>query len=71
MEAEVLDNVEAARFLGVSPETLPQWRVRGNGPPFVRVGRRVVYRRATLERWLQEREVTSTSDSGPAAKPRT
>ena len=53
-----LSNDEAARLIGVSPRTLPDWRSDGRSPPWVKVGRRVVYRRADFERWLAARVVT-------------
>jgi hypothetical protein len=31
-------------------------RVRGGGPPFVRVSNRVFYRRGDLRRWIAERD---------------
>lgn len=33
--------------------TLAQWRYKGIGPRYVRVGRHVRYRSADLERWLE------------------
>ena len=64
-EAVVLDTRGGADYLGVSPRTLEGLRVRGGGPPFVKVGGRVVYRVARLEEYLQQQERTSTSDIGP------
>jgi hypothetical protein len=60
----VLDTPGAAEFLGVSPRTLEGMRVRGNGPPFSKVGGRVVYRVAVLEEFLERQERVSTSDPG-------
>lgn len=40
---------DVADFLQINPNTLEQWRVRGRGPDFVRVGSRVRYRHDTLE----------------------
>jgi len=54
----------AAEYLGLSPATLETMRVRGGGPVFVKLGRRVVYRREDLDSWLEERRRTSTSDAG-------
>jgi hypothetical protein len=45
---EYLDAKEAAALLGVSVKRLQGMRARGKGPPFVRVGRRVRYRRSDL-----------------------
>lgn len=39
----------AAHLLGVTPRTLQAWRLRGGGPPFVRISLRCVrYRRRDL-----------------------
>lgn len=53
---ELLDERSAAAFLDVSPGTLSVWRSTGRyAIPFVKIGRNVRYRRADLERWLEER----------------
>lgn len=55
-EAERLWTVEElARFLGVPVATVYQWRYRRQGPPGIRVGRHLRFRRADIERWLSER----------------
>lgn len=43
-----------AAFLGVPVKTLYSWRYLGTGPPFIRVGRHLRYRRADVETWLAE-----------------
>lgn len=52
----------AADYVGLSPATLETMRVRGGGPAFVKLGRRVVYRREDLDEWLHQRRRLSTSD---------
>jgi hypothetical protein len=42
-------NEEAADFLRLSPRTLEKYRVRGGGPSFRKLGRRVVYALCDLE----------------------
>ena len=54
----------AAARLGVTAETLANWRWRGEGPRHIRVGRRVRYRLTDLAEYLDERTRTSTSDRG-------
>ena len=54
----------AADYLGLSPATLETLRSRGGGPPFVKLGRRVVYRREDLDAWLAASRRTSKSDAG-------
>jgi excisionase family DNA binding protein len=44
---------EAASFLNMSVRTLQDWRLGQGGPPFVRVGRLVRYRRGDLLDWLE------------------
>ena len=55
---------EAAKRLGVTRETLANWRWRGDGPRYLRVGRRVRYRLGDLAEYLDEQTRTSTSDRG-------
>ncbi len=65
-----LDQKAAARYLfgdGGSERTLEGWRLRGGGPRYLKIGRRVVYRCRDLDAWLAARERTSTSDRGEAA----
>ena len=45
-----------ARELGKSPRTLARWNVLRCGPPIIRVGRSVYYRRASVRQWLESRE---------------
>ncbi len=55
------DEVEAV--FGISRRYLEVSAVRGDGPPMIRVGSRMVrYRVADLREWLDARRVTSTSD---------
>ena len=57
---DLLDEKAAADFLQLSPGTLSVWRSTGRYRiPFVKVGRRVRYRRADLEAWLESRTRTN------------
>ena len=54
--SELLDERQTAEFLNVSPGTLSVWRSTGRYHlPFVKVGRKVRYRRSDLEAWLESR----------------
>jgi predicted DNA-binding transcriptional regulator AlpA len=56
---QLLDNREAAEFLGVSPTTLITWRcVKRYDLPYIRVGRKIFYCVEDLLRWLESRKVT-------------
>jgi len=55
---ELLDTEPAASYLGIKGHTLEVWRCTGRyNLPFLRVGRRVKYRRADLDRFLESRTV--------------
>lgn len=44
-----------------STQTLANWRHMGKGPPFSKAGgRKVVYRREAVQKWLEQNERTST-----------
>jgi hypothetical protein len=49
-----LNQVELADRWGLSPRTLENWRWRGEGPPFVKIGRKVVYRLVDVEAYEHE-----------------
>lgn len=55
-ELDLLPTTEAARYIQHSPRTLIRWRGDRRGPPFIRCGRKILYRRASLDQWLQSRE---------------
>ena len=59
---------DAARYLALSPSTLAKMRLRGDGPPFAKLGRRAVtYRKSDLDAWLASRVRNSTAEAGGVA----
>lgn len=52
----------AAVYLGYSTSTLEKKRLTGDGPPFIRLGRAIVYDTRDLDNWLATRRATSTSE---------
>ena len=54
--AGYLTEDQQAAALGVVTRTLRSWRQRGEGPPYVRVGRRVFYRIDGSAAWLKANE---------------
>lgn len=44
---------QAADYLRLSERTLIRWRNMRKGPPWVKAGRRVIYRRSDLDAWLE------------------
>ena len=54
--SELLDERSAAKAIDVAPNTLAVWRSTGRYKlPFIKVGRKVRYRREDLLVWLSER----------------
>ena len=47
---------QLAQELMVTADTLSRWEARREGPPCMRVGRKVFYRRSSVEDWLLSRE---------------
>lgn len=54
---------EIAKALRISERSLERMRVEGSGPPFTRVGRRVVYELGAVRQWLEARRRTSTGEA--------
>lgn len=53
---DLLNETEAAKILDIAPGTLSVWRSTGRySLPFVKVGRKVRYRRSDLHEWLDTR----------------
>jgi predicted DNA-binding transcriptional regulator AlpA len=53
----------AAEYCGSTASTFQKLRLTGAGPRYFKIGRRVVYDVADLERWLAEHRRQSTSES--------
>ena len=64
----LLNTKESAGFLGLSPHTLAKWRITGYGPPYYRLGRRILYSPTILRLWSAATIRVSTSDSGAEVK---
>lgn len=57
---------EAAERLRVNNGTLSNWRVRGDGPRYIKLGRKVLYPLAEIEAFEQRQLRVSTSQRGAA-----
>jgi hypothetical protein len=62
--SDYLTEKEAANVVRLAPITLSKYRLTGGGPEFIKLGRRVVYSRRSLDAWMNARVRTSTSDIG-------
>jgi predicted DNA-binding transcriptional regulator AlpA len=50
---EFLDERSLCALLAISSVTATKWRAKAKGPPFIKVGRLVRYRRSDIEAWLR------------------
>lgn len=55
MNEKLLDAATVAEIVGLAPATLAKRRVNGDGPPFVKLGARVLYPEKELHTWIEAR----------------
>jgi len=51
--SEFLDERSLCALLAISSVTATKWRAKAKGPPFIKVGRLVRYRRSDVDAWLR------------------
>jgi len=56
-DSPFLDEKQLCAHLRISSVTATKWRAQAAGPPFIKVGRLVRYRRADVEAWLLSRTI--------------
>jgi predicted DNA-binding transcriptional regulator AlpA len=62
----------AADYIGLATSTLAKQRLRGDGPPFIRLSPRAIgYLQSDLDAWLADKRYSSTSmyDAPAASAP--
>ena len=57
----LLSRPEVQTHFGLTQRFLEVSAVRGNGPPFIKLGRSVRYRVGDVRAWIEARRVASTS----------
>jgi Helix-turn-helix domain len=62
MASQLLKESKAAEILDVKPTALRAWRIRGEGPEFVKIGAAVRYELSALEAFIAKGRRSSTSD---------
>ncbi|MBL6934277.1 MAG: AlpA family phage regulatory protein [Alphaproteobacteria bacterium] len=57
----LIRRADLPRYIPIAAQTLARWAVEGQGPRFIKVGRRLVaYRAGDLREWLQSRTRENT-----------
>lgn len=68
---QYLTTREAAEILGVHPVTMAQWRSKGRGPKYTKVGdapkSRIRYQKSDLHAWMHQYNVTPKHHAGRGA----
>lgn len=71
-QMRLLDNVQTAAMLGITPGTLKFWRHKNRGPKFIKLGDSpqagVFYDEADVIAWRNSRKFASTSAYSPAGR---
>lgn len=58
----LIRETEAAKLLGVTTRTLQNWRFRGVGPCYVKLGRAVRYKPQDIEDYIDQNRQESVLD---------
>jgi len=61
-----MDTVEAADYCRLGKSTLEKLRLVGNGPPYSKIGGRIIYDRTDLDTWIERHKRASTSTTPSA-----
>lgn len=64
---ELIPSYKLAEILGLTDQAIRQWRLRGEGPEYIKIGGkrgRVLYDVAVVSAWLEGQRRMSTSDTG-------
>ena len=59
----IANTKETAQKIGLSPRTLERWRLIQEGPPFCKLGSRVVYDLQAVEDWLSSCQSDKTGEA--------
>lgn len=59
----LINETQAAEYLGYTIRALQNWRLRGGGPQFIKVSARSIrYRRCDLNEWIESHVRQHTSE---------
>ncbi len=61
-----VDTAQLAATTGIAASTWEKRRLSGDTPPFLKIGKRVLYNLETVYGWIDAHTRTSTSDEGGA-----
>jgi len=59
---DMLSPPDLSEEIDIPEATLAQWRSRGTGPEYMRIGRHVRYRRSAVDQWYSRQTIRTTMD---------
>lgn len=65
---KLLTQKEVKVITGLAESTLEQWRLRGKGPKFIKLGRLVRYRMSDLNAYISELQGFNSTTEADAAR---
>jgi len=65
---KLLNQKEVKEITGLADSTLEQWRLKGKGPKFIKLGRLVRYRLSDVHNYLSSLQGFSSTTEADAAK---
>ena len=57
MDTRHINPFQLARRWGINPRTLQNWRCKGRGPAYLKIGGHIMYRENDIERYEVEHHV--------------
>jgi predicted DNA-binding transcriptional regulator AlpA len=60
MAEELFSSLNTSQYMNMSHSWLRRSRVDGNGPPFIKLGRSVRYRKSDVDAWLDQQKQENT-----------
>ena len=54
---QILTQAEAAKYLGVAPLTMRNWRNQRRGPDYLKIGRAISFCKSDLDRFIERSRV--------------
>src|SRR5687768_8868607 len=64
------EHPQAAQYTGLNKYKLRRLRKDGNGPPFIKQGNTILYRKSDLDAWLRERTFRANAERPMSEKQR-
>ena len=59
---ELLSTADYGKLTRRKPQSIRRERMRGDGPPYIRLGRCVFYRATDIEEWFESKKVRNTAE---------